>query len=171
MFSPRTPLRLPGWRSIYYDPLSVPKLQQLSFVICLAFGAVFSAKADTPAFVTIDFPGTTATSVWGINAQGDIVGLYSLADKSAHGFLLSGGRYNPLDYPGASATNTWGMNSKGGCGPVLRRPKAPKGLLPEASVREPRRTQPRRPESEGWDGSRLTTQESPARPEPGGERG
>ena len=72
-----------------------------------------SAAAQTPTFTTIDYPGSTATMAWGINTHGDIVGIYMLADKKWHGFLLSGGNYTPIDFPGSDNTQLQGINPAG----------------------------------------------------------
>jgi len=44
------------------------------------------------SFVSVDFPGATTTSAFGINAQGDIVGNYVDAGGKIHAFLLNRGR-------------------------------------------------------------------------------
>ena len=71
-------------------------------ILALAFSlaAASSAIADGPTFTSIDFPGATSTSAWGINARGDIVGGYLSPDKSDHGFLLSGGQFTTIDFLG-----------------------------------------------------------------------
>jgi len=79
----------------------------------LAVGTVSNLLGQTPAFTTIDFPGATSTQAWGINPHGDIVGLYTLADNSNHGFLLRGGQFTSIDYPGATSTGAFGINAKG----------------------------------------------------------
>jgi hypothetical protein len=56
------------------------------------------------------------TSARGINARGDIVGLYvAVAGGQQHGFLLSDGRYTSLDFPvpGVRATIANGINPRG----------------------------------------------------------
>lgn len=61
-------------------------------------------------------PGQTAaqTSAKGINARGDIVGVYS-AGGIQHGFLLRDGTYTSLDFPipGVRATSANGINARG----------------------------------------------------------
>jgi len=64
-------------------------------------------------FTTIDFPGGISTQGRGINAQGDIVGVY--ADPSTglfHGFRLSASRYSKIDFPGAVQTYPRSINKK-----------------------------------------------------------
>ena len=79
----------------------------------LALGVVSSALGENPTFATIDFPGAAGTQAWGINPRGDIVGLYTLTDKSTHGFLLSGDRFTAIDYPGSAVTLANGINPAG----------------------------------------------------------
>src|SRR4051794_12257389 len=80
--------------------------------ICFT-GLTSVSSAQIPGYTTIDFPGATSTSAWGINSRGDVVGVYSLPDKTTHGFLWSGGRLTSIDIPGADSTDTWGINSQG----------------------------------------------------------
>ncbi len=71
---------------------------------------------DTPVSIqltTIDFPASLSTSPQGINAPGDIVGIYVDASHKQHGFLLSKGTFTSIDYPGAVATDARGINSRG----------------------------------------------------------
>ena len=79
---------------------------------CL-LGATSNVFGQGPTFTTIDYPGAATTTPWGINTRGDIVGLYVNADKSTHGFLLTGGQYSTVDFPGASGTEIYGLNAAG----------------------------------------------------------
>ena len=78
-----------------------------------AIAAASFVFAETPGYTTIDYPGATSTSAWGINNRGDVVGVYTLADKTVHGFLWRGGQLTAIDFPGAAATDAWGINSQG----------------------------------------------------------
>ena len=56
----------------------------------------------------------------GVNAHGDIVGLYCnsaipclITPTGTHGFLLSRGELTTIDYPGAVATSATGINARG----------------------------------------------------------
>src|SRR5438445_7880350 len=73
----------------------------------MALGLLFSgagqAKADY-IFTTLDVPGSTFTTVTGINNVGQIVG-----NSSAGSFLLSGGNYTTLNLPGPPS----GINGSG----------------------------------------------------------
>jgi probable HAF family extracellular repeat protein len=79
----------------------------------LVLGAASNAFGQNPTFTTIDFPNATSTQAWGINSRGDIVGFYVNADKSSHGFLLSGGHFASIDFPGAAVTLINGINARG----------------------------------------------------------
>jgi hypothetical protein len=48
-------------------------------------------------------PGSIFTIMNGINAQGDMLGLYINNKGNGHGFLLSKGAFTSIDVPGASA--------------------------------------------------------------------
>src|ERR1017187_7235290 len=91
------------------------KRQSKHFLLAfgLGLGAGVQAFAQGPAISAIDYPGATGTQAWGINPHGDIVGLYTLADKSTHGFLLRNGAYRSVDYPGAAVTLGNGINPQG----------------------------------------------------------
>jgi probable HAF family extracellular repeat protein len=49
----------------------------------------------------------------GINARGDIVGVYTSANKTNHGFLWSDGTCTTIDFPGAKETRAWKITSRG----------------------------------------------------------
>ncbi len=89
------------------------RLRPYTLALGLTLGAAFNALGQSPAFTTIDFPGTASTTPWGFNTRGDIVGLYVNADKSTHGFLLSGGQYTTVDFPGATSSALYGINPGG----------------------------------------------------------
>src|SRR5436190_16127525 len=88
----------------------------------LALGFLLAAATNAlgqgPTFTTIDFPGAILTNAFGINTRGDIVGNYVNADKSDHGFLLSGGQYSTIDFPGATTTEAFTINPRGDVGGV-----------------------------------------------------
>ena len=59
-------------------------------------------------------PGSTATSVIGINDRGEAAGTYVDAAGDRHGFVLSGGVYTTLDVPAADGfTVAQGINNAG----------------------------------------------------------
>jgi uncharacterized membrane protein len=69
----------------------------------------------TLVYTTFDFPGATLTSAQGINAGGEVVGLYNDAGAPSrtHGFLLSGGSFSSIDVPNAHATMARGIGPGG----------------------------------------------------------
>src|ERR1700758_4151967 len=64
-------------------------------------------------FVPFDVPGAMSTGPRGINARGEIVGLYLDSGNTGHGFLLDYGKYKTIDFPGATFTNAVGINAQG----------------------------------------------------------
>ena len=76
-----------------------------SFVLALAAN---SSGVSGPTFTTIDVPGATATSASKINDRGQIVGGYSDAGGTSHGFLLDNGVLTTIDVPGAADTGAFG---------------------------------------------------------------
>src|SRR5438128_205871 len=84
-------------------------------VISLLVLAVAAARADERSFVysSIDFPGATFTQAFGINAGGEVVGVYRDATGKQHGFLRSGETFTSIDFPGAAATDARGIAPAG----------------------------------------------------------
>ncbi|MBI3475019.1 MAG: hypothetical protein HY010_04755 [Acidobacteria bacterium] len=80
--------------------------------ICWPRGLHFDAQAST-AFATIDYPGATATFVYGINNAGDMVGAYIDDGEGTHGFLLSHGLFTTIDFPDSSLSVASGINNHG----------------------------------------------------------
>jgi uncharacterized membrane protein len=73
-----------------------------------------AVQAAASAHITIDFPGATSTEVNDINADGDVVGRYTLRDGISHGFLRdSAGSFTTIDFPGAIFTTPKGINRDG----------------------------------------------------------
>ncbi len=60
-------------------------------------------ESSRPAFTfaTIDVPGAMATLATGINAQGQVVGIYYDTAGNEHGFLLKHGSFFTVDVPGS----------------------------------------------------------------------
>jgi probable HAF family extracellular repeat protein len=66
-------------------------------------------------YTVFGYPGATLTNARGINARGEIVGVYNLAGVN-HGFLLSSddfGNFVTIDFPGAATTRALGINAAG----------------------------------------------------------
>lgn len=64
------------------------------------------------SFTPIDFPGSDATTVTGINDRGQTVGYYD-AGGTRRGFLLSDGRFTTIDQPGSSFTLPSRIDNRG----------------------------------------------------------
>ena len=84
--------------------------------VVLVSGLVLALPASVPAatftFTPIDEPGASLTSAFGINATGQIVGVFVNA-TGEHGFLDAGGVFTPIDVPGATITDASGINATG----------------------------------------------------------
>src|SRR6266567_9389535 len=73
-----------------------------------------AASASTLTFSTIDVPGATSSEVDGINAAGQMVGIYIDSGGKGHGFLLDKGVFTNIDFPGAATfTEAIGINAQG----------------------------------------------------------
>jgi uncharacterized membrane protein len=72
---------------------------------------------DQRGFVSLDFPGATATATYHINDRGQIVGAYSTVSNNTgyptHGYVLDAGAYTTIDVPGAQHTNALDINNRG----------------------------------------------------------
>lgn len=88
---------------------------RLATVVGMALWLGTTARADDRpfAFSSIDFPGASLTQANGINAAGDVVGLYKDAAGKQHGFLLSGEIFTSIDFPGAVSTDARGIGPGG----------------------------------------------------------
>src|SRR4030095_11285015 len=73
------------------------------------------ARADERSFEfsAVDFPDATFTQAFGINAAGEVVGVYRDATGKQHGFLRSGETFTSIDFPGAAATDARGISPGG----------------------------------------------------------
>ena len=63
-------------------------------------------------FTNIDVEGAVATIAFGINARGDIVGVYS-DGKQVHGFLRQNGVVTTIDYTGSADGTVLGTEARG----------------------------------------------------------
>ena len=68
---------------------------------------------DKGTFTTIDFPGAAGTTTFGINAAGQIVGIYGDAGGTEHGYLLDKGTFTTIDVPGSTLTQAFDINARG----------------------------------------------------------
>ena len=72
-----------------------------------------SRSERTFDFTTIDVPGAVATTAWGINARGDIVGSYTDGTGRSHGYLLRDGEFTTIDFSGTANTEARGISPDG----------------------------------------------------------
>jgi probable HAF family extracellular repeat protein len=63
--------------------------------------------------IPFDVPGSTLTSGWDVNAEGQVVGAYRDGNNKFHGFLWADLRFASIDYPEATATRAFGINGRG----------------------------------------------------------
>ena len=89
-----------------------------SFAVAVGIAAltvVGNAADQVLVYTAIDFPGAILTNAQGINAGGEIVGIYtdSATPSRTHGFVLSGGQFQSIDYPNARVTNARGISPDG----------------------------------------------------------
>jgi probable HAF family extracellular repeat protein len=67
----------------------------------------------TPGIHSIDVRDAVATSVWGINDSGQIIGQYLDAAGKTRGFSLDDGVYTFIDHPNAIGTEIYKINNSG----------------------------------------------------------
>jgi uncharacterized membrane protein len=88
-----------------------------SIVLALLTLQIARAQTDISnqlTFTTIDVPGAGATIIYGINAAGDVAGVYGDDSNSLkHAFVARGGVFTLFDYPGADSTLATGINDSG----------------------------------------------------------
>lgn len=91
------------------EPSAAPKA-----ALSASTPAVLSREStDAAGFRPIDVPGAVATQAFGINARGEIVGLYTDATGATYGFRWSRGNVTTIAVPGAIRTEAWGINPRG----------------------------------------------------------
>jgi hypothetical protein len=72
----------------------------------------FLRKPDGTLLFPLDFPGSTATILLGLNDRGLVVGRYIDAGGGVHGLVLRRpGTFVSFDYPGATETSLNGINN------------------------------------------------------------
>lgn len=71
------------------------------FLLCAGCAPLLAAQPFT--FSSFDFPGA-ATTLWGINNRGDVVGSYENPANYFHGFVHRDGKFTTIDGPGAALT-------------------------------------------------------------------
>jgi hypothetical protein len=83
-------------------------------------GPELSREITTPStalnFGRIDFPRSPSGTAYGLNAKGDVVGVYGpispIGYFASYGYVLLGNTYRDFDYPGAVASGPLAINSR-----------------------------------------------------------
>ncbi len=83
----------------------------LLFLLATMLLAPLSASAQQ--FVTVDYPGATATVVFGINNTGQMVGAFTDSEGLTHGFSLISGTFTQIDFTNATFTQASDINDVG----------------------------------------------------------
>jgi hypothetical protein len=85
--------------------------------VLLAVLAVTLATEAVPAragnYHLVSVPGSTQTSVNGVNNLDQVVGWYFDTKGNGHGFLLSNGKYSTINYGQGNFTVADGINDSG----------------------------------------------------------
>jgi hypothetical protein len=104
-----------------------PSVSQHDYPRAGRLSPLLAASSESRAFTfsTIEVPGASATTAWGINARGDIVGSYVDGGGRSHGFLLDRGGVTTIDRPGAASTDARGIGPNGEIVGAYRLPGEP----------------------------------------------
>jgi uncharacterized membrane protein len=79
----------------------------------IALGLTVGADERSLRFTAIDFPGSVATTAFGINERGEVVGSYTDSSNKTHGFVRIGELFRSVDFPGAAFTQARGISPAG----------------------------------------------------------
>jgi uncharacterized membrane protein len=79
----------------------------------VALGLTVGADERSLRFTPIDFPGSVATTAFGINEGGEVVGSYTDSSNRTHGFVRIGELFRSIDFPGAAFTQARGISPAG----------------------------------------------------------
>jgi uncharacterized membrane protein len=88
------------------------KRMTLAVAGLIALGLTVGAD-ESLRFTPIDFPGSVATTAFGINARGEVVGSYTDSSSRTHGFVRIGEVFRSIDFPGALITQARGISPAG----------------------------------------------------------
>jgi uncharacterized membrane protein len=91
----------------------------------VALGLEAAAGERPLVFTTIDYPNAVATTAFGINAGGEVVGSYRDTSNRTHGFVRIGDLYRSIDFPGAAFTDARGISPAGEIVGAYRLPGEP----------------------------------------------
>jgi len=79
----------------------------------LVLGLGAGADDRSLSFTAIDYPGAVATTAFGINERGEVVGSYTDSSNKTHGFVKIGELFRSVDFPGALMTRARGISPAG----------------------------------------------------------
>jgi uncharacterized membrane protein len=79
----------------------------------IGLGLAVGAGERSLRFTAIDFPGAIATTAFGINERGEVVGSYTDSSNKTHGFVQIGEVFRSVDFPGALMTRARGISPAG----------------------------------------------------------
>jgi probable HAF family extracellular repeat protein len=103
-----------------------------SALLLLAAALPMYAAPDVPlrfrqtyVYTRFDVPNAAATTAFGINDEGGIVGVYTDTGGRQHGFRLSNDAFTTIDYPGAVLTSARGIAATGDVVGAYRLPGEP----------------------------------------------
>src|SRR6266446_1672824 len=116
-FKPTTPIAIYQERRIPMNRHTRRIILSMAAVVLagLAMAAPRPATAQY-AFTTIDFPGSTRTSLVQMNDRGQAVGIGRIPSEGAttpYGFIWQNGVINDVSFPGAFGTGLDGINEQG----------------------------------------------------------
>ena len=80
------------------------------FALGLILSAATAWSQSDYSFITIDYPGSFNSGVFGINKAGQLSGTYFGNDGVAHAFICDKGKFTRLDYPDAARTFGFGIS-------------------------------------------------------------
>jgi hypothetical protein len=90
----------------------------------LAFAG--TRQADFTDLTTFAYPGSVFTQCRGINAVGQMVGVYQSPDAKSHAFVKDGPEFISFDVPGATDTRGFGIDA---LGQIVGRYTSPDGIV------------------------------------------
>ena len=98
----------------------------IALVVCL-MTTITAVGADRRSFVfsEVVIPGAVFAAAQGVNARGDIVGVYRDAAGRSHGYLWQRGEVTTIDYPEAAYTDARGISNGGEIVGTYRMPGEP----------------------------------------------
>jgi hypothetical protein len=87
---------------------------------------VGSRRADFTDLTIFAYPGSVFTQCRGINAVGQMVGVYQTPDTKSHAFVKDGAEFISIDVPGATDTRGFGIDPRG---QIVGRYTSPDGIV------------------------------------------